>query len=65
MSEYATITCKPIHETENAILIDQKGNQCWIGKSQIKRKLTFGNPIDNNIEIDIPEWLAEANELDY
>jgi len=54
-------------ETEKAILVrftaqDGGQEQAWLPKSQIAY---FGCPGDNDVLIEIPEWLAEANEMDH
>ena len=50
---------KIIEETELAILIRVDGWTDWYPKSQIERSVKFGD----EIEFDIPEWLAEEKGI--
>jgi len=50
-----------IHETDNAILIDDGDRRVWLPKSQVEMEgMAFAG---YNIKISIPEWLAQEKEL--
>lgn len=42
--------------TELAVLLDVGDHVVWLPKSQIKTEFSFD--IGQNIEVEIPEWLA-------
>ncbi len=55
-----TINADILAETGAAIKIGTEGAICWLPKSQIEY---FGEVGDIDVEIEMPEWLAEKNDL--
>ena len=50
------IVGKVIRTTELAVLLDVGYQNVWLPKSQIETEFSFD--IGQNIEVEIPEWLA-------
>lgn len=48
------------NETELAILIMFEGKEIWLPKSKISYE---GQPGDKDIDIVLPQWLAEDKEI--
>lgn len=56
------ISCEFRHQTEDAVLIYDGTQEVWLPKSMLIEDI--GEPATGeNIEIIIPEWLAEKKEL--
>ena len=55
-----TINADILAETGAAIKIEAEGVICWLPKSQVEY---FGELGDTDVEIEMPEWLAEKNDL--
>ena len=63
-NEYIAIETTFVCETEKAIMIDDGDQTLWIPKSQISNLEEVEGCTKNDIiEIHIPEWLAESNDL--
>lgn len=59
-----------LHATDKAYLIKNlEGTEVWIPKSQVtyialgKEIIEKGKPVKEIIEMEIPQWLAEKNDL--
>ncbi len=50
------ITGKVVRTTELAVLLDVGDYKVWLPKSQIETEFSFD--IGQDIEVEIPEWLA-------
>ena len=60
-SDMVEISGELIHETDEAILIDDGNRRVWLPRSQIEMDGTaFAG---YNIKISVPEWLAQEKEL--
>jgi hypothetical protein len=58
-SDLVDITCKLIHQTERAILINDGTKEVWIAKTHVEV-----TPIkDRLVEVTMPEWLAHREGL--
>lgn len=56
----ARIDVEILHETANAYLVEDAGNEVWIPKSQVK-EIEFYK--DGSASMTIPEWLAVREGL--
>ena len=52
----AKVKCKIVRKTEAAFLINQKGKEHWIPRSQISHRSV---PPNQPTVLTIPDWLAE------
>ncbi len=54
------ITVDILRETDAAILVSDGDREVWLPKSQIEYS---GDPGDESVCVEIPEWLAEEKGL--
>lgn len=68
-SETRFVSLYLLHHTEKAYLLaDEEGEEYWIPKSQVQSieygdKITINERPAQEVEIEIPEWLAEDKGL--
>ena len=58
--EMFTVCGDIVQETEDAILLVCDGDDVWLAKSQIEY---VGERGDMNVEVTLPDWLADDNGL--
>ena len=66
MSEENQVTVELllVHETENAYQVENpNAHKLWIPKSQADELKRFNDGLETIVVMDVPEWLAEENEL--
>jgi len=54
-------TCRIVHETEKAFLVDDgSGKEIWIPKAKV---LDFVDMPGDAVELTVPEWMAKEKGL--
>lgn len=61
--DYEELNVEFIHETEEAVLIDDDNNKIWLPKSQLNEFDEDIHEKGDYITIKVAEWLAIQKEL--
>ncbi len=57
------ISCEILHITENAVLVYDGVNECWIPKRYITDAYRLKAQSNKAVEIEVEEWIAKEKDL--